>query len=185
MYVYTDTQKHACACVCKCVFYGMTRLLKPSYKSIRTTLFKRLSYQVSCLAFCCCAECHELKEERVLCIPTAYWLVPHGCSACMLIPPRTTCPGLAPLTVGWGLPHQLLIQKMSHRLQANLTKAFFFSAEGPFSQMTLACVKLTKNVTSAPVISQLTAPTSDQSSHGLQHPPVTNNLMVHSTHSCP
>lgn len=58
-----------------------------------------------------------------------------------------------PLVVGWGLPHQLLIQKRLHScLQANLMEAFF-------SQLILACVKLTNEATSAPITSLFTAPT--------------------------
>jgi hypothetical protein len=39
-----------------------------------------------------------------------------ACSACFLIEPRTTCPGMAPPTMGWALPHQSLIKKMPYRL---------------------------------------------------------------------
>ena len=41
----------------------------------------------------------------------AYWLAPHGCSACFLIEPRTTSPGMTVPTMGWALPHQSLIRK--------------------------------------------------------------------------
>jgi hypothetical protein len=47
---------------------------------------------------------------------SAYWLLTGlllvACSACFLIEPRTTSPGMAPPTMGWALPHQTLIMKM-------------------------------------------------------------------------
>lgn len=33
-----------------------------------------------------------------------YWLAPMSCSVCFLIEPRTTSRGVAPPTIGWGLP---------------------------------------------------------------------------------
>jgi hypothetical protein len=38
-------------------------------------------------------------------------LLPLACSACFLIEPRTTSPGLAPPTMGWALPSWSLIKK--------------------------------------------------------------------------
>ena len=35
-------------------------------------------------------------------------LLPMACSVCFLIEPRTTSPGMAPLTMGWALPDQSL-----------------------------------------------------------------------------
>ena len=35
-----------------------------------------------------------------------------ACLTCFLIPPRTTSPGMAPLTMGWPLRHQSLIKNM-------------------------------------------------------------------------
>ena len=37
-----------------------------------------------------------------------------ACSACFLIEPRTTRPGMAPPTMGRALPHQSLIKEISH-----------------------------------------------------------------------
>jgi hypothetical protein len=36
------------------------------------------------------------------------------CSACFLIKPRTTSPGMAPPTIGWALPHQSPIKKIPY-----------------------------------------------------------------------
>jgi hypothetical protein len=43
-------------------------------------------------------------------------LPPTACSACFLIEPRTTRPGITPLPMGWALPRQALVKKMPHRL---------------------------------------------------------------------
>lgn len=82
-----------------------------------------------------------------------------ACSAAFFIPTRPTCPGgcvwgrVVSTRGGLGSPHQLLIQKRLHScLQANLMEAFF-------SQLILACVKLTNEATSAPITSLFTAPT--------------------------
>jgi hypothetical protein len=42
----------------------------------------------------------------------AYWLSLMASSACFIIHPKTTCPGVATSTVGWSLPHQSLIKKV-------------------------------------------------------------------------
>jgi hypothetical protein len=39
-----------------------------------------------------------------------------ACSTCFLTDPRATGPKVAPSTVGWALPYQLLIKKISCRL---------------------------------------------------------------------
>jgi hypothetical protein len=54
-------------------------------------------------------------------------LLPMACSACFLIEPRTTSPGLAPPTMGWALPHQSIIKKIPYRLAYRLIlmEAFF------------------------------------------------------------
>lgn len=41
-----------------------------------------------------------------------------ACSVCFLIPPRTTCPGVALPTVCWAFPHQLLTKKKPTDLPA-------------------------------------------------------------------
>lgn len=46
-----------------------------------------------------------------------------SCLVCFPTQPRTTCPRLAPPTVGWAFPHQSVIKKMLQRAQANLTEA--------------------------------------------------------------
>jgi hypothetical protein len=48
----------------------------------------------------------------------SYWLAPHG-SLSLLIKPRTTSPGMALPTMGWGLPLQSLIVKVLYRLAYN------------------------------------------------------------------
>lgn len=49
---------------------------------------------------------------------------------------------MAPPTLGWALPHQSLITG----LPAGQCEGSIFSTEVPSSQMTIACVKLTKNL---------------------------------------
>jgi hypothetical protein len=49
----------------------------------------------------------------------AYWLAPMACSAFFLIESRTTCPGIAPPTMGWALPNQSPIKKMPYRLYSS------------------------------------------------------------------
>jgi len=55
-------------------------------------------------------------------------LLPLACSACSLIEPKTTSPGMAPPTRGWVLHPWSLIEKMSyilhHVLQLDLREAF-------------------------------------------------------------
>jgi hypothetical protein len=46
-------------------------------------------------------------------------LLPIAWSACFLIEPRTTSPGMAPPTMGWALPHQSVIKKMPSSLAYN------------------------------------------------------------------
>jgi hypothetical protein len=55
----------------------------------------------------------------------------------------TISPRVAPPTMGWGHPHQSLMKKMPYRLSRSYKDIFI--VEAPSSQMTLACVKLTKN----------------------------------------
>ena len=43
-------------------------------------------------------------------------LLSKSCSACFLIQPRITCPGVVPPTVSWTLPHQPLTKKIHYRL---------------------------------------------------------------------
>ena len=54
-----------------------------------------------------------------------------------LIHPRTTCPGVAPPTVGWALPLQSSIKKMLHRLAYRPTGYSQFLVETPLSQIHL------------------------------------------------
>lgn len=53
--------------------------------------------------------------------------------ACFLKQSRVTCPGLVPPLVSWALPYQ------------TLTKTMLGKLESPFSQITLACIKVTEN----------------------------------------
>ena len=41
-------------------------------------------------------------------------LFPQPCSACFLIEPKTTSPGMAPPTMGWALPIWSLVEKMPY-----------------------------------------------------------------------
>lgn len=43
---------------------------------------------------------------------TVHWFVSHGSFRELLIQPRTTCPGMVPLTVTWTLTHQSFIKKI-------------------------------------------------------------------------
>jgi hypothetical protein len=65
-----------------------------------------------------------------------------ACSACFRIEPDIALP-----TVSWSLPQQLLIKKCQSSLPTGQSIGGLFSVEVPSSQMTLACVKLTKNKT--------------------------------------
>jgi hypothetical protein len=47
-------------------------------------------------------------------------LHPMVCSACFLIEPSTTSPGVMPPTIGWVLSHQSLIKNMPYRFAYNL-----------------------------------------------------------------
>lgn len=67
---------------------------------------------------------------------TAYWL-----TLWLLLPPRATCPGVVPPTVGWPLPRQLLIKKMYHRWVQWLPEGRSFSSEVPSSQVSLVRVQ--------------------------------------------
>lgn len=60
-----------------------------------------------------------------------------GSLACSswLIQLSTSCWGALTLTVGWALPHQLLVKKMSHRLAHRATDGNVFSIEVPSSQL--------------------------------------------------
>jgi len=66
-------------------------------------------------------------------------LLPLACSACFLIEPRTTSPGMAPLTMGWVLPPWPLVEKMSF----TWVSWRHFHNWDSFSVITPARVKLT------------------------------------------
>lgn len=58
-------------------------------------------------------------------LPPDYWLLSMACSACFIVPLKNTCSGLALHIVGWAIPHQLLIKKISQTCpQAYLIEAF-------------------------------------------------------------
>ena len=62
-------------------------------------------------------------------------LLPIACSACFLLAPRTTCPGVATPTVGWALPDPPLIKKMHHRLaQKPIWCRHFVNGDSLFSE---------------------------------------------------
>lgn len=52
------------------------------------------------------------------------------CSAYFLIQPRTTYPGAAPPTINGALPHQSLLQKMSHNLMVAISLLIFHLPSG-------------------------------------------------------
>ena len=52
-------------------------------------------------------------------------LFPMACSACWLIEPRKTNPGMTPPTMGWALPYKSLIKKTPYRpAYSHLLEAF-------------------------------------------------------------
>jgi len=61
-------------------------------------------------------------------------------SACFLIEPRTSSPGLAPPTMGCALPHQSLIKSLPHRLPTAGYYGGIFPIEVPSSQMTFVVI---------------------------------------------
>lgn len=67
---------------------------------------------------------------------TAYCLVFRG----LLTYPVPTCPGVAPFTMAWGLPHQSLIKKLFHRLahRQSDSDGGIFLVKAALSQMSLA-----------------------------------------------
>lgn len=62
-----------------------------------------------------------------------------ACSACFLIEPRSTSPGMALPTIGRTLPHQSQIKKMPNKLTYSPVLWEHFSAEAPSSLMTSLC----------------------------------------------
>jgi len=60
----------------------------------------------------------------------AYWLALMPCSACFLIKPRTSSPGMTPPTVDWVFPHRSLM-KMPYRLVYR-SYGGIFSVENPY-----------------------------------------------------
>jgi hypothetical protein len=67
-------------------------------------------------------------------------LLPLACSACLLIEPMTTSPGMAPLTTD----PPLLVTNWENALQLDLMEAF---PQGRFlSVITPACAKLTHKI---------------------------------------
>lgn len=71
----------------------------------------------------------------------AYWRALHGLLSLFLIPSWTSCPGVAPVTMSWLLPHQSLIECW---LQANLMEAFS-QLRTPLPRQVKDPVKLTKS----------------------------------------
>jgi hypothetical protein len=72
-------------------------------------------------------------------LPTG--LLPIACSACSLIPPRTTSPGLVPPTVSEALPCKSLIKKMPPQtlLQDNVGGGAFSLLRSIFSDDLSMC----------------------------------------------
>ena len=60
-----------------------------------------------------------------------------ACSACFLMEPKTTSPGMAPPTRGWAIDHQL------RKCLTGGSHGGTSSTEAPFTVITPACVKLT------------------------------------------
>jgi hypothetical protein len=50
----------------------------------------------------------------------SYWIVPQFFSAYVLIEPRISSPEITSPTMGWALPYQSLIKKMSYMLVYSL-----------------------------------------------------------------
>lgn len=73
------------------------------------------------------------------------------CTVCFFYS-GATCPGVAPPTVGWALPHQSFIKKTPQSPPlANLMKENITLVEVSSFQMTLACVKLTETKVSTDI----------------------------------
>ena len=71
-----------------------------------------------------------------------------ACSACFLIEPRTTRPGVAPPTMAWNLLPQSPIKKMPYRLAYSwILRRHFLDWGFLLSSDSLACVKLTWHYT--------------------------------------
>lgn len=66
-------------------------------------------------------------------------LLPMACSACFLMEPRITSPGMAPTTMSWALPHQSPVKKLPY----SLLLWGHSHSWGSSSQMNLACIKMT------------------------------------------
>jgi hypothetical protein len=64
-------------------------------------------------------------------------LLPLACSACFLIKPRTTIPGMAPPTMGWALITKLRKKCLTARSHGHIS-----SREAPFSVITSAVSSL-------------------------------------------
>lgn len=62
-----------------------------------------------------------------------------ACSIGFLTEPRTTCPGMAPPTVGWALSNQSLIKKKPYRLAYTQILWRHFSNEVLITTVTLDC----------------------------------------------
>lgn len=82
------------------------------------------------------------------------WSISHGgmllpdlfrmiCSACFLIAPRTTNPGMASLTVTWALPH---IKTIHYRLSHGQPTRGIFLTEVHFPKMIPSYIKLASTV---------------------------------------
>lgn len=65
------------------------------------------------------------RQEQIIEAMGECWLL--ACSAYLLIDPRTTRSGMAPITIAWALPHRSLIKKNALQacLQSDLTEAFY------------------------------------------------------------
>lgn len=59
-----------------------------------------------------------------------------ACSVCFLIESMTTSQGMAPSTVGWGLPHQSLIKTMSYRFAYSLGISSVEALSSPVTPLT-------------------------------------------------
>ena len=57
-------------------------------------------------------------------------LLPMTCSVCFFIPSMTTCPGMAPPTMGCSLPHQPLINNLYHKWEPSRKVAYWLALHG-------------------------------------------------------
>lgn len=83
-------------------------------------------------------------ETEAEALKDCWWPASHGSLNWLFIQPRNTCPDLSPPTVFRLLPRQSSVRRTPLDLPTSLSDGGIFSAEDPSSQMTVACIKLSR-----------------------------------------